>query len=167
MALTASPPSPNAKKSTDKPSRPMLTTLMPITLPLRKATRSPASSDFMAAAVVRVLARVAMLMPMKPVSALVNAPMRKHSAVCQLMSTARMAATTTAKMASVRYSWRRNACAPWRMARPIFFIASVPSSCESTFARDDGHVEQPDDADADRQQNGGRDCHVTQILLNR
>ena len=50
------------------------TTVVPITAPLLKATRSPGLRPLIAALAVRVLARTAMLMPMYPVPAEQIAP---------------------------------------------------------------------------------------------
>ena len=62
------------------PSRPSPTHSMPVTAPVRKATRSaPGILPSRAAAAVRTLPRTAMLMPMKPVSPDIVAPPRKHS----------------------------------------------------------------------------------------
>ena len=110
----------------------MPTTDMPITVPLLKATRNAGFSPCIALTAVRVLARTAMLMPMKPASPEPIAPMRYDSAVegkpllaptlpvtSKSMNTARIIATTTTNAASSVYSLVRNAIAPCCMARPM------------------------------------------------
>ena len=61
---------------TTAPRMPMPTTLMPMTPPLEKATRSARFSPTRAAAAVRVFARTAMYIPMIPVSPEDSAPTR-------------------------------------------------------------------------------------------
>ncbi len=62
------------------PTRPRPTQSMPVTAPVRKATRraSAMPPPFEAAAAVRTLPRTAMLMPMKPVRPEKAAPKRKQ-----------------------------------------------------------------------------------------
>ena len=63
------------------PISPMPTTETPMTVPLLKATRRAPLSPSIALTVVRVLARTAMLIPMKPASAEPTAPARYAIAV--------------------------------------------------------------------------------------
>ena len=107
-----------AKMTIDTPSREKPTTLMPMTLPPMKATRSAPGSPVWAAAVVRTLAAVATRMPTKPASAEQPAPRAKASPwklKGPQFSAASTAATTTTKGARARYSRPRKVRAPWAM----------------------------------------------------
>ena len=100
------------------PRMPMPTTVMPITPPLEKATRSALFRLVRAAAAVRMLALTAMRMPMNPASADDIAPTRYAYATdgsCSSRarpSASRMPAMTMTKKASTVYSRFRKALEP-------------------------------------------------------
>ncbi len=121
--------------SVPSPSTPSPTTERPITSPPEKATLRAAPKLVRAALVVRTLALVATLMPMKPASAEHNAPTMNgttisHEAFSWIpLTTPSRTATAMTKTASTRYSRARNARAPSAMLAAISCISGVPSSC--------------------------------------
>ena len=114
----------------------MPTTVIPITAPLKKATRRAAFSPRIALAAVRPLARTATLMPMNPAAAEQIVPARYAIAVLGMSSsleyqstkTHTAANTITMKGTSTTYSRRRKAYAPSRMASPMRLMWAFPSS---------------------------------------
>ena len=81
--------------------------------PLYETARAPALPSFLAAIVVRPLAEVAARIPENPAATEASAPAKKAMAVFVSLSCERAAPTTTTKMASTRYSAKRNAIAPF------------------------------------------------------
>ena len=86
----------------------------------------------------RQLARVAMVMPMKPERPEKKPPVTKAKGTNQVTNPAAAIPQSTTnmhakKMATVRYCRLRNADAPVRMARDIFCISGVPSEKARTF----------------------------------
>ena len=86
-----------------------------------------------AAFAVRTFALVATFMPRYPAATENTAPIRKQTAVFQLMNTAIRTNSTTTKITSILYSANRNALAPSLMLLAISFMRSVPASALETF----------------------------------
>ena len=109
-----------------------------MTLPAEKAMRRPRLSPSCAAAAVRQLARVAIVMPMKPERPEKKPPVTKAKGTNHVTKPAAAMPQSTTNMhakktATVRYCRLRNAEAPVRMARDIFCISGVPSEKARTF----------------------------------
>ncbi len=114
------------------PINPKATTIIPVTAPPRKATRSAGCSPPRAASAVRRLLRTEMFIPTYPAAALRAAPSRKRIAVCQPSAISRKTKITAPMAAMIEY-WRlRYACAPSWMACAISRILALPSGCRST-----------------------------------
>ena len=132
----------NIRYMTVRPISPIPTTLTPMTVPELKASLRAGLRPCCAWTVVRVLARTAMLMPMYPARPDPIAPTRYEIAVAGIelasplmrfrrsksMNSARTMKTMTTNMASKRYSRERKAFAPSRMAFPMNWTSSLPSS---------------------------------------
>ena len=103
-----------------------------MTAPLEKATWRPRFSPIVAAAAVRTLARTAIHIPTKPVTAEQTAPAANEIAVAGPTARPSTIATTTAKTASTRYSRVRKAVAPSLIASAMARIFSFPASLPKT-----------------------------------
>ncbi len=126
----------NKKNSRLMPSNDSDTTIVPITVPLANAMRRPSFRLLLAACVVRTFARTAMYMPKYPAVPLATAPQMNANAVQGLMpesgswlTSSSSTITITHRIATERYSRRRNAPAPRWIALAIFCIRSLPASC--------------------------------------
>jgi len=111
----------------------MPTTEKPITAPAKKAMFKPFSRLSFAASAVRAFDFVAIFIPTKPASPELNAPMKKHTAVCQFMKRAITSPTMTVKMTRNLYSFFKNAKAPIWIALDISCIFSLPGLTLSNF----------------------------------
>ena len=89
--------------STAMPSAPRPTTHRPSTAPPEKATFSAEAMPSFAFCAVRTLARVALIMPLKPAATENSAPSRKHRAVWMFRISARKMNMTAAKAAITMY----------------------------------------------------------------
>ena len=105
--------------------------MKPITAPPLKASGSASAAPWRAALAVRVLAAVAMRIPMKPAIEESTAPIRYAMEAYgrpSIGTTNNTMNMTPTKTDTHWYSRRKNAMAPSRMASPISFMRSVPSS---------------------------------------
>jgi len=96
--------------------------------PPEKATCRALLRPPLAAKVTRPLARVAMLMPMKPERAAQSAPMRKVNATYTFSTRARKTAKGRAVNPITRYSRRMKVVAPIWIAREMVVISGGPAS---------------------------------------